>query len=141
MEIKETTELDQVYHDALTVRKAVFVQEQGIDEALEFDGTDAGAIHFVAYEGGQPVATARATPTLTGVHIQRVATIREARHKGLAKQLVTRILTDPKFRATKRFYLGAQESATGFYQKLGFKVTGEPFIEVGIRHVNMEKEV
>ncbi|GAA3194788.1 GNAT family N-acetyltransferase [Lentilactobacillus kefiri] len=141
MEIKQTDQLDNIYQDAREIRRHVFVGEQGINEADEFDGTDSDAIHFVAYQGGQPVATARTTVTADGVHIQRVATEKEYRHKGYAKQLLTTILQSPMFQDTPRFYLGAQATAIGFYETLGFKQYGQPFMEVGIKHVNMEKLV
>lgn len=139
MKFKETDQLDDIYHDARTIRHHVFVGEQGIDEHDEFDGTDSQAVHFVAYVDGQPVATARTKVTDEGVHIQRVATEKEFRHKGYAKQLLQYILNDKRFAQVSRFYLGAQETAVGFYQTLGFHTYGEPFVEVGIKHRQMEK--
>lgn len=139
MEIKQTSKLDQIYQDARSIRKAVFVNEQGIDEALEFDGTDAQATHYVAYENHRPVATARVTLTEAGVHIQRVATLKNFRNRGYAKHLLETILAAPQYAAFSRFYLGAQESAKGFYETLGFKQFGQPFQEVGIQHINMAR--
>lgn len=141
MEIKLTDQLDNIYQDARTIRHHVFVDEEGIDEADEFDGTDSDAIHFVAYQDNKPVATARTTVTPDGVHIQRVATEKAARHRGYAKQLMEAILDSPMFQDAPRFYLGAQETAIGFYETLGFKQYGDPFTEVGIKHVNMEKVI
>jgi len=46
--------------DATQLRMAVFVQEQGIDPAIELDEHDATAVHAVAYNLlGQAVATGR----------------------------------------------------------------------------------
>jgi hypothetical protein len=46
--------------DATALRMAVFVQEQGIDPAIELDAHDATAVHAVAYNRlAQPVATGR----------------------------------------------------------------------------------
>lgn len=141
MEIKQTDQLDNIYQDARAIRHHVFVEEQGIDATDEFDGTDSNAIHFVAYQDGQPVATARTTVTADGVHIQRVATEKQYRHKGYAEQLLTTILQAPMFQDAPRFYLGAQATAIGFYETIGFKQYGQPFMEVGIKHVNMEKQI
>ncbi|EEI20449.1 Acetyltransferase [Lentilactobacillus hilgardii] len=141
VEVKKTNQLNRVYQDAQAIRKSVFVKEQGIDETLEFDGTDGDATHYVAYAQHRPVATARATVTGEGVHIQRVATLKMYRHKGFAKQLLEAILNDPKYKGETNFYLGAQETAKGLYETLGFKQYGDPFMEVGIKHVNMKKSV
>lgn len=139
LEIKLTDQLDQIYQDARTIRHHVFVEEQGIAETDEFDGTDSDAIHFVGYVNGEPVVTARTTVTKKGVHIQRVATEKAVRHHGYAKQLLEYLLGQPMFEDAPMFYLGAQKTAIGFYQTLGFEEYGEPFEEVGIPHVNMRR--
>lgn len=131
--------MDQIYQDARTIRHHVFVEEQGIAETDEFDGTDSDTIHFVGYVNGEPVVTARTTVTKKGVHIQRVATEKAARHHGYAKQLLEYLLDQPMFEDAPMFYLGAQKTAIGFYQTLGFEEYGEPFEEVGIPHVNMRR--
>ncbi|KRL22515.1 GNAT family N-acetyltransferase [Lentilactobacillus kisonensis] len=141
MDVKETDQLDKTYNNARLIRRHVFVAEQGIDEHDEFDGTDSQAVHFVAYVNSKPVATARTTVTDEGVHIQRVATEKKFRHSGYAKQLLRYILNDDRFSKASRFYLGAQETAVGFYKTLGFHTYGEPFMEVGIKHWQMSKSV
>ncbi|MSE20446.1 GNAT family N-acetyltransferase, partial [Lactobacillus parabuchneri] len=88
-----------------------------------------------------PVATARTTVTEAGIHIQRVATEKAYRNQGYAKQLLAYLLASPMFQDAPMFYLGAQKTAIGFYQRLGFEQYGEPFTEVGIPHVNMRKVV
>ena len=45
--------------DAISVRRAVFVDEQGVPEELELDGKDDDATHFVAYDSGKPIGVAR----------------------------------------------------------------------------------
>ena len=41
----------------------------------------------------------------------------------------------------KKIYLEAQEYAIGYYAKEGFEVVSEPFMEDGIPHVKMEKQI
>ena len=41
--------------------------------------------------------------------------------------------------AITRIFLNARKTAVGFYSRLGYVVVGEPFIEVGIPHLRMEK--
>ena len=45
--------------DAFAIRTKVFIQEQGVPEELEMDGSDKDAVLAVAYEDGVPVATGR----------------------------------------------------------------------------------
>ncbi len=35
----------------------------------------------------------------------------------------------------------ARKTAVGFYEKLGYKVTGKEFVEITIPHVVMEKKL
>lgn len=97
MQIKTSNQIDSlVYADAITIRRAVFVTEQHIDEALEIDTVTPATWHYVLYDDqGQAVATARVTPSdaQTG-HVQRVATLEAARGRGYARKLLQRIATD-----------------------------------------------
>jgi hypothetical protein len=44
---------------AFAIRRCVFVEEQGVDEALEFDALDAEARHLLATVDGAPAGTLR----------------------------------------------------------------------------------
>ena len=96
MQIKMSNQVDSsVYADAIAIRRAVFVQEQHIDETLEIDTVTPATWHYVLYDQKQAVATARVTPSdqWTG-HVQRVATLKAARGQGYARQLLQRIAAD-----------------------------------------------
>lgn len=41
----------------------------------------------------------------------------------------------------KRIYLHARKTAIGFYLKVGYRTIGEEYIEVGIPHMEMTKEL
>ena len=124
---------------ASTVRTAVFVHEQGIDAELEWDEFDALSVHVVLLDSqSQPVATARLLPTKAGVStIGRVAVVQSwrGRHAGVA--VMQALMDVAKQRGDHGVMLHAQQSAQGFYDRLGFTVQGEPFDEVGIAHVTM----
>ena len=55
VELRTLAEREQ----AFAIRRAVFVQEQGVAEALEFDEHDAQARHLLALRDGEPVGTLR----------------------------------------------------------------------------------
>ncbi|MTV82086.1 GNAT family N-acetyltransferase [Secundilactobacillus folii] len=128
----------QVYQDAIAIRQAVFVTEQGIAPDLEFDGLDDQVRHYVGYVSDQPAVTARIRQDGSQVRIQRVATLAKYRHQGYAAALLKQIIADAA--PGSLFELNAQETAIGLYEQLGFKQTGAPFEEVGIRHVTMIKQ-
>lgn len=128
--------------DALMIRKAVFVTEQGINLADELDHLDDQTWHYVAYLNNQPVATARVIEEHPGEwHIQRVATLVNARHQGLASALMNKISADATVHNINSLTLGAQITAQGFYETLGFVTIGSEFIDAGIPHITMIKKI
>ena len=117
------------------IRTAVFIHEQHVPEAMEWDEFDATSIHLLACNTiGQPVGTAR---LLTDGHIGRMAVLKEWRGRGFGSAMLRKLLQELTLRRQQRAQLNAQSSAVPFYEKLGFKVLGEEFMEAGIPHVKM----
>jgi len=126
-------------HLAGPLRKEVFVQEQGIDPALEWDEEDAHCVHAVLCNHlGVPVATGRLLPSHQGVaKIGRMAVLRRLRETGLGRQVLLALVAQARQRGDTQVLLHAQRSAQGFYHRLGFMPQGEPFEEAGIGHIAM----
>lgn len=133
---------DARYEDALDVRYAVFVDEQGVPEDLEVDEYEDDALHFVAYdEHDEPVGAARLREYEAGVgKVERVA-VREARRgEGWGAALMDAL----EAAARERFdelSLHAQLPAAGFYDRRGYVRDGDEFEEAGIPHVAMHKQL
>lgn len=125
--------------DASRVRTQVFVEEQGIPMAMEWDEADQTALHGVAYNRlGQAVATGRLLVHAPGVaKIGRMAVSRVLRGSHLGRDILHSLMNTAAARGDREVVLHAQRSAEGFYSRLGFAVRGEPFDEVGIPHVEM----
>src|SRR5687768_3844820 len=75
---------------AFAIRREVFVREQGISEALEFDGRDGAARHLLAQRGGKPVGSLRLRLLEHGrvTKIERVAVRAAARRHGVGHALL-----------------------------------------------------
>jgi alpha-beta hydrolase superfamily lysophospholipase/predicted GNAT family N-acyltransferase len=120
--------------DATWVRSRVFVDEQGIDPEHEWDDADAVALHCVAYRQKQPIATARLLPD---AHIGRMAVLPEHRREGVARQVLAALMQIGFRRGDSVFELSAQTAVKDLYSAFGFSVTSDPYLEVGIEHVEM----
>lgn len=118
-----------------TVREEVFIREQRVPEALEWDAYDARALHLLALGGDRPVATARLT---TDGRIGRMAVLAPWRHRGIGAALLDRLLEVARAQGLTRPRLNAQTTALGFYRRAGFRVVGEEFLDAGIPHYRME---
>lgn len=142
LKIKTTTELDSdVYRAALGIRKDVFIKEQKVPAELELEN-ERSARYYVLYEDEEPVTTARILYQEDGAwHIQRVATLKKYRHRGLAKALLEKIEVEARLHKVPYLTLGAQDQAQGFYQVLGYAVKGKGFLDAGIPHHTMEKKL
>lgn len=122
----------------LALRRTVFIEEQGVPEADEVDGADAGARHLLALADGRPVGTARLLIRGDTGKIGRVCVLAGARGRGIGAALVRAAVAEfaatPGITAVK---LGAQTHALGFYAALGFAVSGPEYLDAGILHRDM----
>ncbi|MBS0294372.1 MAG: YbgC/FadM family acyl-CoA thioesterase [Proteobacteria bacterium] len=127
--------------DATRLRMSVFVEEQGIDPAIELDAHDAGAVHAVAYNRlAQPVATGRLLYEAPGdARIGRMAVDRVVRGQRWGRMVLDALVHAARERGDAQVTLHAQRSAEGFYLRAGFEAVGEPFEEAGIPHITMRR--
>jgi predicted GNAT family N-acyltransferase len=122
------------------LRRMVFIEVQGVSEADEVDGRDGEALHLLAFMGDNPVGTARLLLKGSVGKIGRVCVLPQARGTGLGAALIRaalEVLRDQP--GVREAYLGSQSHATGFYEKLGFAVEGEEFLDAGIPHRHMRR--
>jgi ElaA protein len=121
------------------LRRAVFIEEQGISEPEEWDDLDGAAIHLLAHEGQTPLGTARLIIAGTTGKIGRLCVAKSARGTGLGAALVTESCLHLKELGCLRAYLSAQTYAIAFYERLGFVAYGAEYDDAGIPHRDMEK--
>jgi ElaA protein len=137
MSIAVTTDLDAV----LAIRRVVFIEEQGVSVEDEVDGKDPTAIHLLASDNGQPLGTARLLLSDGIGKIGRVAVLKEARGCGLGRDLVLFAVEELRRRGARQATLGAQTHALGFYEALGFTAVGPEFLDAGIPHRKMVRDL
>jgi len=128
---------------ALPLRLSVFVQEQGVAESLEQDADDAVATHAVVLApDGTAVATGRVVLlNPSTAKIGRLAVAKRHRLHGLGRRVLRALIDQARTTGVQTVSLHAQCDACAFYQSEGFGVVGEPFMEAGIEHVLMTKQV
>lgn len=118
------------------VRRRVFIDEQGIPEAEEWDAIDPVARHLLAVDSkGDAIGTGRLEPS---GKIGRIAVLPEFRGQGVGRAIVGELVNQATELGFTRVYLHAQTAAAAFYERLGFRATGPGFSEVGIPHVRMD---
>lgn len=138
-----TTDLNSSsYKDAIEIRKKVFIEEQHVPLELEIDDLEDQSVHVIGYLEHKPVATARLyQKNATTFKIQRVAVSIDFRKKNLGNQLMLEIEHYAKTKHFTKLILGAQDHALTFYKKLGYQVEGVGFMDAGIPHHTMIKDL
>lgn len=127
---------------AFAIRRQVFIDEQAVPAAAEFDEHDTTAVHLLARDGGRPVGTLRIrVPADRTVKIERVAVVADRRGTGVGRALLLAALDQARMRGAREARLHAQVQAQDFYARLGFRTVGGPFMEDGIRHVAMVRQI
>lgn len=134
----ESGSWQQLGQEAKQIRTQVFIQEQQIRPEDEWDAQDALSTHFVVYQQGQAMGTAR---LLADHHIGRVAILHQYRGVGAGKALMQHIIAFAKQQQRPMLQLSAQVHAIEFYAALGFVVDGEAYMDCGIPHVDMQMQL
>lgn len=117
------------------IRYVVFVVEQNVPIEEEWDGMDRSSTHFLASDStGLPVGTARLMPS---GQIGRMAVLKPLRGSGIGSQILQTVVKYAKRRRFDRIFLHAQTHAIEFYERHGFVIHGDEFMDAGIPHREM----
>ena len=126
---------------ALALREAVFCGEQGVSREAERDGRDAAALQLGAFAGVELVGTCRVLEHGGELMVQRVAVRADRRRHGVGRALMRAAQAEALAAGARTVSLHAQLESEAFYRGLGFARRGAPFLEEGIDHVTMSREV
>jgi predicted GNAT family N-acyltransferase len=124
--------------DALEIREEVFVQEQKTTRDNEFDSLDEYAMHVIIYDGDDAIATGRVCHDGKTFRIGRIAVRKQYRGKGYGDLLVKLLLLKVFEYNPSVVRIGAQEYAQKFYERYGFRKTGDKYMDGGLPHIPME---
>lgn len=135
------TEAELAGHFA--VRRAIFVEEQGLFTESDVDDFDRQAVPLVAInrETGAVVGAVRCYETEAGVwYGGRLAVLKEARHNTEAVgprlcKLAEKVVVE---RGCHRFLAYIQLQNVRFFERLGWRQVGDPVLHFGEPHQLMQ---
>lgn len=117
------------------IRLEVFVLEQRVPEALEWDDLDEPSTHVLARGAdGHPIACGRLTPARK---IGRMAVRAPWRGGGVGAAILRELVARARALGWPEVSLDAQVQAIPFYEREGFVAHGEVFDDAGIPHRTM----
>ncbi|MGA5688107.1 GNAT family N-acetyltransferase [Cytobacillus pseudoceanisediminis] len=132
---------EQELHDAFSVRKQVFINEQNVPEEEEIDQFEDEAVHFVLYNNGMPAGAGRFRTVDGNGKVERICVLKDNRQSGSGKAIMDKIEEHAKKQGLPALKLNAQTQAIPFYEKLGYQVISEEFMDAGIPHRTMKKTI
>lgn len=127
-------------YEILKARAEIFVVEQNC-VYQDLDDVDYNSLHIFYQLDKKVMAYLRAfQKTNDIIQIGRVLTLEHG--TGLDGRLLKESIktVEEKMKA-KKIYIEAQCYATGYYEREGFKICSNEFLEDGIPHVQMELEL
>ena len=126
---------------AIELRREVFVGEQGVSEADEFDGREEECVHVLAIDAGRVVGCCRLLPDGERVKLGRMVVAADRRREGIAAAMLAEADRQAAALGATLITLSAQTYVVSLYEQAGYEVTSGTFDEVGIQHVRMEKRL
>jgi ElaA protein len=135
--------IDELY-EILKLRSIVFVVEQNCIYQ-DLDDIDKTSYHIFMKEKDKPeikVYLRVFEKDKNTAQIGRVVTAQDKRRKGYASELIKKGIEIAKNEMKKnKVYLEGQVYASKLYEKLGFKIISDEFLEDGIPHYKMLKNL
>ncbi|WP_129691342.1 GNAT family N-acetyltransferase [Gottfriedia acidiceleris] len=129
---------------AFAIRKEIFVKEQGVpleDEFDQYDKLNGDCVHILVHYNEQPVGTGRIR-FIDGVgKLERICILESFRKFGLGKTIIKALEEIAEEQGASQVKLHGQTHAEGFYKRLGYRTSSDIFIEDGISHILMLKEI
>lgn len=123
----------------LTIRHQIFVEGQNVPIHEEVDGLDSSSEHYLLFLNQLPIGTARVRYIEDFAKIERVAILEAYQGRGLGHVLMNFIVANiAQNHQVKKAKLGAQTYAIPFYEKLGFVVCSDEYLDAGILHKDMQ---
>jgi predicted GNAT family N-acyltransferase len=130
------------YEASFDLRRRVLREPLGLTPGPEERAEEARLIHLGAFQDAQLVGCLMLHDVGDGaVRMRQVAIEGDRQRAGIGRQLVHFSEDVARRRGFRKMVLHARDTAVPFYDRLGYTPRGEPFVEVTIPHLKMEKEL
>ena len=130
------------YRQALELRQKILRAPLGLDIYKEDLSLEKEQLHFGLLNKDLLIACVTVIPESADLaKVRQMAVSDDFQGKGLGALLFENCLKTLGQKGFNTVILNARKSAVGFYEKFGFTICSEEFIEVTIPHVKMKKDL
>ncbi|WP_065410788.1 GNAT family N-acetyltransferase [Pseudobacillus wudalianchiensis] len=134
-----TVKNNQEREVAYAIRKKVFVEEQRVPLEIEIDEHEDAAVHFVLYDEEKPCGAGRFRIKDGFGKAERICILPDYRGKGAGRLMMEAVEAEARKQNVPALKLDAQVHAIPFYERLGYEVISDEFMDAGIPHKSMKK--
>ncbi|MFH1529981.1 MAG: GNAT family N-acetyltransferase [Pseudomonadota bacterium] len=140
-EIRQIETGGDLHRQELWVRGEVLRKPLGMAPESAVTPFEHEAVRFVALVDGAVGACVLLHVRGFEGKLFQMAVLPEHQGKKIGRALVAALEAEARLMGLKRVFCHARIHAMAFYLELGYWVIGEPFMEIGMEHFRMEKDL
>lgn len=130
------------YQQMITLRNDILRKPLGLHFAPEELENEKHEILIGAFEEDKMIGCCMLVKEETKTcRLRQMAVLNNVQGKGIGRALMLFAETIARDRGFRKLTMHARKTALGFYERLGYKISGEEFKEVTIPHYVMEKNL
>lgn len=130
------------YNDMIKLRNEILRKPLGLGFSTEELEKEKSNMHMAAYEDERMLGCCMLVEEdPRTVRLRQMAVVNDVQGKGIGRALMTFAENLARDRGYHRITMHARKNALGFYEKMGYKKSGDEFMEITIPHYVMEKEL
>ena len=142
MALKQIDHGSPEYRKMINLRLDILRKPLGLSFTQEELNKEKEDILIGAFEDDEILACCLLTKTEPKtLRLRQMAVQNNLQGKGIGASMMNFAETVARDKGFKKLTMHARKTALGFYEKLGYKVTGDEFLEVTIPHYMMEKKL
>jgi predicted GNAT family N-acyltransferase len=130
------------YHQMVKLRDDILRRPLGLTFTPEELESEKDNMLIAAFEDEQMLGCCMLVEEQPGtVRLRQMAVLNDLQGKGIGRALMNFAENIARDRGYKILRMHARVHSVGFYEKVGYKVQGDQFVEVTIPHYVMEKQL
>jgi N-acetylglutamate synthase-like GNAT family acetyltransferase len=142
MELRMLTTGTPAYEQMKALRLRVLLQPIGIPPSYINPQKEAADTLIGAFDGEKLVGCCILTPVnATTVQLRQMAVDNDVQRKGVGAAIIAFAEKTAKEKGFRQLIMHARDTVVGFYQRCGYQAFDKPFVEVGIGHQKMQKQL
>lgn len=132
----------ELYDQEVQLRDAVLRIPLGLTFTPEQIAAEQNQLHFGVLDSNQLIGCVVGVPlSTTLIKIRQMAVLPERQRSGIGSFLIKNVEQALSGKGFHQIEMNARKVALGFYERLGYQIEGNEFIEVNIPHFKMTKQI